>query len=304
MPYLQPHHHVILRSTVFPRTTSRLYDYFVERGKVIDLAFCPERIAQGYAVRELRRLPQIVSGMTPAAVEHSKRLFETLGCEILELPVLEAELAKLFSNSWRYIQFAIANQFYMMAAENGADFNAIHNAMTYRYDRATDFPKPGFAAGPCLLKDTMQLSALQQNSFMLGHAAMLINEGLPAFIVSSLEKQFDLKKETVGILGMAFKANVDDVRDSLAYKLGKLLRFVGARVLYSDEFATDPTFTTKEDLVAQSSIVIVAAPHSAYHTLAFPSRVHLVDIWGCMSGSSMGVEQDVCVPNGSHLTAR
>jgi UDP-N-acetyl-D-mannosaminuronic acid dehydrogenase len=280
LPFLRQDHHLVLRSTVFPGTTSRLDDYFVEHGKRVHLSFCPERIAQGYAVRELRKLPQIISGVSPEACEESRALFERLGCETLDLPVLEAELAKLFSNSWRYIQFAIANQFFMMAEENGADFGAIHHAMTYNYERATDFPKPGFAAGPCLLKDTMQLSAFRKNTFMLGHAAMLINEGLPAFIVDSLKRTCELKHETVGILGMAFKGNVDDIRDSLAYKLGKLLRFEGAKVLYTDEFAVDPTFISKEELVARSSIVILAAPHSAYRQLDIPPSVQLVDVWG------------------------
>ena len=109
---------------------------------------------------------------------------------------------------------------------------------------------------------------------------MLINEGLPSFLVRELQKTTDLSREVVGILGMAFKADVDDIRDSLSYKLGKLLRFHGADVLYTDEFARDPTFVTKEELVARSSIVIVAVPHTAYRTLEIPSRVRLVDVWG------------------------
>jgi UDP-N-acetyl-D-mannosaminuronic acid dehydrogenase len=126
----------------------------------------------------------------------------------------------------------------------------------------------------------MQLSAFHQNNFMLGQAAMLVNEGLPAFIVGELRRKFDLRREVVGLLGMAFKADVDDIRDSLSYKLGKLLRFYGASVLYSDEYASDPDFISKEELVARSSIVILGAPHSAYRGLRIPERVHLVDIWG------------------------
>lgn len=280
VPHLTPRHNVILRSTVFPGTTERIRDFLRERGLEPDLSFCPERIAQGYAIRELGKLPQLVSGFSESAVARSAGLFGRLGVQTISLSVKEAELAKLFSNAWRYIQFAVANQFYMMATEYGADFGRLRDAMTRGYDRAHDFPGAGFAAGPCLLKDTMQLSAFHQNNFMLGHSAMLINEGLPSFLVRQLQESRDLRSEVVGILGMAFKADVDDIRDSLSYKLGKLLRFSGAEVLYSDEFAKDPTFISKEELVARSSIVIVGVPHTAYRGLQIPDHVHLVDVWG------------------------
>lgn len=285
LPHLRQDHHVILRSTVFPGTSQRLAEFFQGQGLTVHLACCPERITQGYAIRELRMLPQIISGMSDAAVRRSQALFGRLGVSTVVVSVKEAELAKLFSNAWRYIQFAIANQFYMMAAEQGVDFYRVRHAMTHGYARAQDVPTAGFAAGPCLLKDTMQLSAFTRNTFLLGHAAMLVNEGLPAFLVTQLQQRYDLRRETVGILGMAFKAEVDDIRDSLSYKLGKLLRFHGAQVLYSDEFVRDPTFISKEALIDKSSIVIIGAPHSAYRTLSIPPRVHVVDLWNLLRGA-------------------
>jgi UDP-N-acetyl-D-mannosaminuronic acid dehydrogenase len=281
-PYLKPQAHVIMRSTVFPRTCERLADYFEQRGLEVHVSFCPERIAQGYAIRELSKLPQLVSGFSPEAIQESERLFQRLGCETIVLEVLEAELAKLFSNAWRYLQFAIANQFYMIAASNGVDFGRIHHAMTHRYGRADLFPTAGFAAGPCLLKDTMQLSAFYQNNFLIGHAAMLVNEGLPAFVISELRKRFDLSRQVIGVLGMAFKADVDDTRDSLSFKLVKLLRFYGSTVLMSDELAQSPDFVSRDELIARSSIVIVAVPHRAYRSLSIPEHVQVVDLWGCL----------------------
>src|SRR3990167_6022083 len=180
----------------------------------------------------------------------------------------EAELVKLFTNAWRYIQFAITNQFYMIARTLEVDYDKLRRAMTEGYDRASALPSAGFAAGPCLLKDTMQLSAFNSNNFLLGHAAMMINEGLPNFIVDNLRKKYDLSKTKVGILGMAFKADIDDVRDSLSFKLGKILRFHGAKVYYSDEHAKNPDFVTKEKLVKESEVIIVAVPHSAYRGIA------------------------------------
>lgn len=278
--YLTKKHLVVLRSTVYPGTTQSVCDFFKGRGREVDLAFCPERIAQGYAVKELLDIPQIVSGCTPRSEKRAAAFFRKAGIRTVEVSVKEAELAKLFSNAWRYTEFAVANQFYMMAAEHGADFTRIRRAMTEGYRRGRHFPSAGFAAGPCLLKDTMQLSAFYKNSFLLGHASMLVNEGIPSFIVSDLRQKFDLKKETVGILGMAFKAEVDDIRDSLSYKLGKLLRFYGRKVLYSDEYAKDPTFIPKEELVRRSSIIILGTPHKRYRSLKIPAGKHVVDIWG------------------------
>ncbi|MGE0760239.1 MAG: nucleotide sugar dehydrogenase [Pirellulaceae bacterium] len=282
-PLLRAGHHVILRSTVFPGTTERLADYMQVRERGIHLSFCPERIAQGYAIRELRKLPQIISGVDERSLQLSRELFSALDLKIVELSVREAELAKLFSNAWRYIQFATSNQFFMIATENGADFNRIRYAMTDGYRRAADFPGAGFAAGPCLLKDTMQLSAFYHNNFLLGHAAMLVNEGLPSFLVRQIAARRSLQGRKVGILGMAFKRDVDDTRDSLSYKLAKLLRFHGADVLCSDEFADRPEFVSKEQLVQESEIIIVGAPHSAYSHLTIPSHIEVVDIWNCLT---------------------
>jgi UDP-N-acetyl-D-mannosaminuronic acid dehydrogenase len=281
-PHLDPGQTIVIRSTVYPKTTRMVERTLNTDGRQWSVAYCPERIAQGYAIRELRELPQIVSGCSPEALESARALFQLLAPTILTLEVEEAELAKLFSNAWRYVQFATANQFYMIADSIGVDFNHVRQAMVDGYGRAASLPTAGFAAGPCLLKDTMQLAAFNQNNFTLGHAAMAINEGLPNFIVDRLGRRHTLREKTVGILGMAFKADIDDIRDSLSYKLGKVLRFNGATVQYSDEFVHDPTFLPKEDLVASSDIVIVGVPHSAYKHLVISERVDVVDLWGIL----------------------
>jgi UDP-N-acetyl-D-mannosaminuronic acid dehydrogenase len=279
-PHLDPAQTIIIRSTVFPRTCRHVLRLLAKDGLDWRVAYCPERIAQGYAIRELNELPQIVSGCSQDAVDSAAALFALIAPQIIRLEVEEAELAKLFTNAWRYIQFAAANQFYMIAESVGVDFNRVRQAMVDGYGRAAGLPSAGFAAGPCLLKDTMQLAAFNANAFTLGQAAMGINEGLPSFLVESLKRRYKLDETNVGILGMAFKADVDDIRDSLSYKLGKVLRFHGASVCYSDEFAKDPTFITKEQLVASSDVVVVGVPHSAYRELIVPARVHVVDLWG------------------------
>jgi UDP-N-acetyl-D-mannosaminuronic acid dehydrogenase len=281
-PHLDPEQTLIIRSTVFPRTCRQVLRTLAEDGRLWHVAYCPERIAQGHAVRELTELPQIVSGCSSEAVKRVTALFSLIAPQIVHLEVEEAELAKLFTNAWRYIQFAAANQFYMIAESIGVDFTRVRQAMVDGYGRAASLPSAGFAAGPCLLKDTMQLAAFNVSGFSLGQAAMGINEGLPSFLVASLKQRYKLDQTRVGILGMAFKADIDDIRDSLSYKLGKVLRFHGADVYYSDEFARDPTFITKEQLVERSDVIIVGVPHTAYRMLAVPGRVEVIDLWGVL----------------------
>jgi UDP-N-acetyl-D-mannosaminuronic acid dehydrogenase len=144
-------------------------------------------------------------------------------------------------------------------------------------------PGPGFAAGPCLMKDTMQLFAFQKHNFVLGQMATTINEGLPNFLVEQLARRFDLRKTRVGILGMAFKAESDDIRDSLSYKLSKLLRFHGAQVYYSDEYVKDTTFVDKQTLVRNSDVIIVGVPHIAYRSLQIPADKQIVDLWSTLA---------------------
>lgn len=286
LPVLSPSQTIVIRSTVYPGSTRQVLSALQRDGSEWHVAYCPERIAQGYAIRELRELPQLVSGLSDRALSAAQELFGAIAPKVLSVSVEEAELAKLFSNAWRYIQFAAANQFYMMATDFGVDYDRVRKAMVEGYGRAASLPGAGFAAGPCLLKDTMQLAAFNNNNFTLGHAAMMINEGLPAYLVQQVKEKFDLDGLTVGILGMAFKAEVDDTRDSLSYKLGKILRFHGCNVLYSDEFASDPTFVTKEELVRQSQVVIVGTPHSAYRELTVPAGTHVIDPWTVLPGGS------------------
>jgi len=274
--YLNKDQVIIIRSTVYPHTCQQILNLL---GSNWHVAYCPERIVQGHSIKELKELPQIVAGFNDKAIEEASELFNTISPKIIKTSIGEAELVKLFSNAWRYIQFAVANQFYMISHNFGVDYDKVRTAMRIGYERAAALPSAGFSAGPCLLKDTMQLSAFNSNNFLLGHAAMMINEGLPNFIVEDLRKRYDLSKKKVGILGMAFKADIDDIRDSLSYKLGKLLRFHGVEVYYSDEFAKDATFVSKEELIKNSEIIIVGVPHSAYKGLNVPKDKEVVDLW-------------------------
>ena len=154
-------------------------DWLRERGKATSVAFCPERVAQGKSLREMAELPQIISAFDERGRRAAEALFRRMTDSLVTMEPMEAEIAKLFTNAWRYIQFATVNQFYMMAESHGLDFERILEGIRWKYPRLAGMPGPGLAAGPCLFKDTMQLAAFSQNQFFLGHAAMLVNEACP-----------------------------------------------------------------------------------------------------------------------------
>ena len=272
---------LVLRSTVFPGVTGLVERMIADRGVDIDVAFCPERIAEGRAMTELFTLPQIVSGRDQRIRDRAAALFGLLTDQIVEMEPEEAELAKLFTNTWRYIKFAAVNQFYMIADSRGLDFERIRAGLAQDYPRAADMPSAGFAAGPCLFKDTMQLAAFNDNNFALGHAAMLVNEGLPLYVVSQLAEQHDLAECTVGILGASFKAGSDDIRSSLAYKLKRILSFKARRVLMTDPYVTtDPALVPLEQVLDEADLLIVATPHADYRGIVTDKPV--ADVWNIL----------------------
>ena len=276
--YLRDGQLLILRSTVFPGVTALVEKMVAGLGLQIEVAFCPERIAEGKAMTELFELPQIVSSRTVAGTKRASALFERLTGKIVVMSPEEAELAKLFTNVWRYIKFATANQLYMMANDQGLDFDRIRRGLAEDYPRAADMPAAGFAAGPCLLKDTMQLAAFNHNNFPLGHAAMAVNEGLPLYVVHRLEQRFDLSSMTVGILGMAFKAGSDDTRSSLSYKLKRILAFKAHKVVCTDPYVTvDSGLLPLEEVLTRSDLLVVGAPHPEYRGLVTDKPA--ADIW-------------------------
>jgi len=274
---VRPGQLLVLRSTVFPGMTDRLVRQLEQMGRNdVDLAYCPERIVQGKSLQELEQLPQLVGGTTPKAAERAAALFRLICPKIVFLKPVEAELAKLFCNAWRYINFAISNQFFVMAQHFEADFHRIHTALRDDYPRMASFARPGFAAGPCLLKDTMQLGSFNHGSFVLGQAAMMINEGLPYLVIQDIKRNYPLNEMTVGILGMAFKPNCDDPRSSLSYKLRKVLLLECKKVLCTDPYVQNPEFTPLETVLEQADLLVVGTPHDCYKGLKY--RQPVVDV--------------------------
>ena len=279
--YLRDGQILVLRSTVYPGVTALVEKMLTGLGIDIDVAFCPERIAEGKAMTELFELPQIISARTARGVDRASALFRRLTSELVVMTPEEAELAKLYTNVWRYIKFATANQLYMMANDRGLDFERIRQGLAQDYPRAADMPAAGFAAGPCLFKDTMQLAAFNNNNFALGHTAMTINEGMPLYLVHRLEQRFNLASMTVGVLGMAFKGGSDDIRSSLSYKLKRILAFKAKAVHCTDPYVTvDAALQPLQDVIDRSDLLVIAAPHPEYRDLHTVKPV--ADIWNIL----------------------
>jgi UDP-N-acetyl-D-mannosaminuronic acid dehydrogenase len=276
---LNPNQLIIIRSSIYPGTCEKVHHFLGK--EFINISYCPERVVQGKSIEELPKLPQIISGISDKAISQSTKLFNLICKKTIVTSILEAELIKLFSNSWRYINFSIANEFYMICENLGINFNNLRKKMIDGYERNKNIPTAGFAAGPCLFKDTMQLNVYLKKSFNLGAVATKINEGLPNFLYKKLLRKFknNLKSKTIGILGVSFKADIDDIRDSLAIKLLYLLKEKKLNVLFSDDYVSLKNNINKAQLINRSDIIIIGSPHSVYKKLTIPKNKYLVDIW-------------------------
>lgn len=287
LPHLRDGQLLVLRSTLYPGTTEWVDAHIKRQGRNLKVAFCPERIVQGQGIEELGKMPQLISGTSAEAEREAAALFGKIAPELTLLKPIEAEFAKLFTNAYRYIGFAITNQFYLIAKSAGLDYNLILQAMKHDYPRAAYIPTPGFAAGPCLVKDTMQLLAFARNEFALGNAAIMVNEGLPLHIIGELRRNYDVSQMTIGLLGMAFKAESDDPRASLSYKFKKALAGIAREVLTTDPFVTtDPDLVPLEEVIAKSDLLILSTPHSAYRTTDLGGKP-IVDVWGILDDANV-----------------
>jgi len=275
-PFLRDGQLLILRSTVFPGVTRSIEQFLSQSRIKIDVATAPERISEGYAFRELFEIPQIIGTRTPQVFERAKSLFEFVCKECCYATPEEAELVKLFSNSWRYITFAAANELYSIALEANEDFGKIRSLMMHKYPRAESLPVPGFAAGPCLPKDSLQLSTYSSQLLSLNSVAYAINENLPNLIIDHLAKTLNLRDLTIGILGMAFKPQSDDSRFSLSYKLRKLLSFRCKSVLCTDPYVSDQRFNDLDYVLTTSDLIVIAVDHVVYREIDFKQTVYRV----------------------------
>lgn len=267
IPFLKKDQLIILRSTLSPGTTSFLSSYFrniegFTLGENIFLSFCPERIAQGFSLKELSEIPQIVGGIDEASTKKASLFFESMGIRAIETDAMSSELAKLFCNMYRYIDFAISNEFMMIASEYKKNIYDIISMVNSGYKRG-GIKLPGHTGGPCLYKDGFFLIEKTPYPELISNA-WKINESVPMYLVSRIENEVSLSEKTVGLFGLAFKKDNDDTRNSLSYKWIKILKRKGAKVIAHDPFLEPIDI----NIVLKNEIIVFATNHSMYSEIS------------------------------------
>jgi UDP-N-acetyl-D-mannosaminuronic acid dehydrogenase len=260
---------LIFRSTMPPKTTVEIIIPLIENktgliaGKDFAIGVCPERILEGKAIKEIFELPEIIGGINKDSDKIATQLFMTINPEkeFSYTSPSGAELAKLFTNIYRYISFALSNEFAIWAEIYGLDATKLINIANYKYERS-NVPIPGFVGGPCLSKDGTFLDNNTTFSSIVS-AAWKLNESIPMHIINNIKKvSGNLFNKKIAVLGLSFKSGSDDLRSSPSVKLVELLKGLGATVQTHDPHVKN-TLSLSEALNT-TDIVIVATNHKEF----------------------------------------
>jgi UDP-N-acetyl-D-mannosaminuronic acid dehydrogenase len=298
LPLLRPGHALILRSTIAPGTTEFVAGYLEKRrglraGEDVFVAHAPERIAAGRFLEEISTLPCIIGGVGEASTERAASTFSVFGAPIVKTTAVQAELAKIWTNILRYATFALPNLLMMDCERYDANVFEVIDLINHDYPRG-GIAMPGLTAGSCLRKDFV-FSEERSNAPGMLLAVSRVNEAVPLFLVEGIKRRLgELSSRKVAVLGLTFKRNTDDERDSLSPKLIRLLERELADVAVSDPHASTPT-QPLADAVRDADVVIVATNHSAFEgpdtlraILANASEdCLLVDPWNALGTSQV-----------------
>ncbi len=290
LPLLREGQTLILRSTVAPGTTEWLAGYLEQRrgfaiGEDVFVAHVPERIAENHFLEEIASLPCIVGGVGEGSAARAGDLFECFGTEIVHTSPVQAELAKIWTNILRYTHFAVPNLLMMNCEQYGANVFEVIDLINHDYPRG-GMAQPGLTAGTCLRKD-FAFSEERSSAPGMLLAVSRVHESLPLFLVEGLKRRTGgtLRGRKVAVLGLSFKRDSDDVRDSLSFKLMRLLERELAHVARHDPHVPEQS-EPLETALAGADAVIVATNHSAFDGVLrqVPSEALVVDPWN-MTGS-------------------
>jgi UDP-N-acetyl-D-mannosaminuronic acid dehydrogenase len=299
LPHVRPEQLIVLRSTVAPGTTEFVAGYLEKQrgfrvGQDLYVAHVPERIAADRFMAEIGTLPCIVGGIGEASGERAARLFEPLGAPIVQTTPVQAELAKIWTNILRYATFALPNLLMMDCERYGANVFDVIELINRDYPRG-GMKAPGLTAGTCLRKD-FAFSEERSSAPGMLLAVSRVHETVPLFLVDGVKRRLggSLRERRVAVLGLAFKSDTDDERDSLSHKLIRLLERELADVTIHDPIVATPT-SSFDEAVSGADVVIVATNHTAYSTpealrsvaeLAGPDCL-LVDPWNALGTSQV-----------------
>ena len=298
IPHLRSGHALTLRSTIAPGTTEFVAGYVAKHngftiGEDLFVAHCPERIAAGHFLEEISTLPCIVGGVGERSGEVVASLFEVFGARIVQTTPVQAELAKIWTNIIRYTQFALPNLLMMDCDQYGANVFDVIDLINRDYPRG-GIARPGFTAGTCLRKD-FTFSEERSSAPGMLLAVSRVNETVPHFLVEGVKRRLGkLSGRKVAVLGLAFKADTDDERDSLAHKLVRLLERELADVAIHDPHVATPTLGLDE-AVAEAEVVFVATNHSEFCSPLTLERIGelgkpeclVVDPWDCFGAAQV-----------------
>lgn len=286
-PYFKKDQLLILRSTVSPGTTEYVRSILNELGFQVGtnfyLAFCPERIAEGHSIKELAEIPQITGGVDRYSTQKAAEFFKGLDIEINATDAISAELSKLFTNMYRYINFAIANEFMILAGNHHRDIYQIVDLVNKNYKRG-GLALPGLTGGPCLFKDGFFLIGDVPFADLIA-TSWKINESIPLFLIKKVRERTKLEGKKAVILGLAFKAEIDDIRESLAFKVKKALERERAKVFLHDPYV--PGYQSNlDEILKGADLIFLATNHNFYKQLDIKSIKKLVskncvicDVW-------------------------
>jgi UDP-N-acetyl-D-mannosaminuronic acid dehydrogenase len=267
LPLLRPGHALILRSTIAPGTTEFVAGYLEKRrdlrvGEDVYVAHAPERIAAGRFLEEITSLPCIIGGVGEASAERAAEVFSVFGAPIVKTTPMQAELAKIWTNILRYAAFALPNLLMMDCERYDANVFEVIDLINHDYPRG-GIAMPGMTAGTCLRKD-FAFSEERSNSPGMLLAVSRVNESVPLFLVEGIKRRMGtLASRKVAVLGLTFKRDTDDERDSLSHKLIRLLERELADVAVCDPHAPSPTQPLL-DALQDADVVIVATNHSEF----------------------------------------
>jgi UDP-N-acetyl-D-mannosaminuronic acid dehydrogenase len=297
LPVLRPGHLLVLRSTVAPGTTEFVAGYLEKKlgltvGEDIFVAHCPERIAADRFMEEIGTLPTIIGGIGEASAQRCEALFSVFGAPIRHTTPVQAELAKIWTNILRYATFALPNLLMMDCERYGANVFDVIDLINRDYPRG-GMAAPGLTAGTCLRKD-FAFSEERSNAPGMLLAVSRVHESVPLFLVDGIKRRLggSLREKRVAVLGMAFKRDTDDERDSLSHKIIRLLERELADVVAHDPVVATPT-ASFEDALASADVVVVATNHSQFDSALPEIRrlagddVLIVDPWNALGAGQV-----------------
>jgi UDP-N-acetyl-D-mannosaminuronic acid dehydrogenase len=284
LPHLRKGNLVVLESTSPPRTTVDLLAPIVERnglkaGQDFLLAYSPERVLPGQILRELIENTRVIGGVNTTSAEAGRNLYATfVRGEIILTDATTAEMVKLMENTSRDVNIALANEFSHLAEKYGVDvWETIQLANRHPRVKILN-PGPG-VGGHCISVDPWFLVEAAPEITPLIRTAREVNDAQPQHVVDfCLKKLGTLKGKTIAALGLAYKADVDDLRESPALRVGELLHEAGAKVHAYEPFKIDfshPDLKVEKNLrdaIAQSDVLLLLVAHTELRNLV-PAEV-------------------------------